>query len=745
MQFFFLDVNEELIGTMNDAQVCKVDEANYTAEMAFEDAPSVPFDDCASIGFEDIDGKLVFYEVVDTYRSDLDGIVHFSCEHAAMSELLDEVITGKAVSAEQAGRAVARVVEGTRWELLSAETTPVMSTSFWYTNVWSALERIRDATDCALYFEWRLDGNAVSKRYITVKARAGESRGKRFDLTKDLTSIEVHMDKSSIYTRLYGRGRGEEVGTSASGETTYGRRTTFSDVEWSIANGDPMDKPLGQEYLEDAAATESFGRGPVGAKRPRQAVIVYEDCEDPEALLQLTYEKLVQTRYPVLTISAKVIDLERVWGRTYEAVRMGDDVTVIVDEWNATYHDRVVKIVRDYLNEFNTEITIGQEGKTSYGITSDLSSQLNKVKERAEIGSNVAAANPKLLQGIIDTMATQIMSSGTGITTDPDDGSLVFTASDGSSAVKLTGAGILISNERIGDRWVWKTALSGDGIVTQELTAGVIQASLIKIFGTDQFYWDASNIYIQNPDNTDQQIRIGLYDGEHYGIAFTRDGGVTWQNALDFDGIHLEAGEGSTVWIGPEAPEDTDVYQLWLDTSRSPAVFMEWDGMNWTAVAADVDVDSALSELQTTMQEYTDKQIAAEAADQSDYESFKRAVKNILQMNDDGTTMIFEGIDQSIKDADVSQTEFYQKLLTFISFTLDGISIGKADSPLTMRLDNGALNFYVNGILSAYFSGEDNKLHILDGEFIRSIKIGPYSWALETDGSLSLVYEGGAA
>lgn len=728
MQFFFLDVNEELIGTMNDAQVCKVDEANYTAEMAFEDAPSVPFDDCASIGFEDIDGKLVFYEVVDTYRSDFDGIVHFSCEHAAMSELLDEVITGKAVSAEQAGRAVARVVEGTRWELLSAETTPVMSTSFWYTNVWNALERIRDATDCALYFEWRLDGNTVSKRYITVKARAGENRGKRFDLTKDLTSIEVHMDKSSIYTRLYGRGRGEEVGTSASGETTYGRRTTFSDVEWSIANGDPMDKPLGQEYLEDAAATESFGRGPVGAKRPRQAVIVYEDCEDPETLLQLTYEKLVQTRYPILTISAKVIDLERVWGRTYEAVRMGDDVTVIVDDWNATYHDRVVKIVRDYLNEFNTEITIGQEGKTSYGITSDLSSQLSKVKERAEIGSNVAAANPKLLQGIIDTMATHIMSSGTGITTDPDDGSLVFTASDGSSAVKLTGAGILISNERVADRWVWKTALSGDGIVTQELTAGVIQASLIKIFGTEQFYWDSSNIYIQNPDDTNQQIRIGLYDGEHYGIAFTRDGGVTWQNAIGFDGVHFSGGDVSGIHIGATAPENPQTDDVWLDVTSIPNTFKRWDGTSWVECGQEFDIDAKLSEYDNSLREYLDK----DSGVRQDLDALSKTVAGVFDYNEKGEVTFLQKIYEAI-DASNDVPDDVKTLLRYVRIVNGNIVLGELGNEITATIQHNRISFQQSGVEVAYIS--DKMLYIKNAIVQPGgyLQIGDFGFVPETE------------
>ena len=256
---------------------------------------------------------------------------------------------------------------------------------------------------------------------------------------------------------------------------------------------------------------------------------------------------------PKLTISSTVIDLERVWGYSHEAVRIGDDVTIIADQWNATYQDKVVDIVRDYLNPLQTEVTIGEERSTTYSIQSDLSSVIESVKEQANIGSSVATANPDLLRGFIDTMVTRIISSGTGITTDPNDGSLILTANDGSSAVKLTGSGILIADSKEAGAWVWTTALSGTGVATEALTAGVIQASLIKILGTDH---STGIVRHHHPEssNTDQQIRIGRYDGTNYGIAFTQDGGDTWQNAIDFSGVHISSGEIDQITISDDAP-----------------------------------------------------------------------------------------------------------------------------------------------------------------------------------------------
>lgn len=544
MTFFFLNQDETIIGTLNESEVCRVDECNFTAEFSFMESSDFSMDDAVYVGFEDIDGNLVFYEIGILKRdSSMPGLVNFDAEHAAMSELLQQVVEGKAVTGAMAGFAATRVLEGSRWTVSSSENTPQMSTTFYFQNRWDCLETISRMTGAAFYFAWTISGNAVTGRNVIVKARAGSSRGKRFDLSKDMSNIHVDTDRTQLYTRLYGRGKGEEVGTDSEGDATYGRRIDFGEVVWSTSQGDPINKPANQLYLEDPAATAMFGRGPTGAKLPREGIVVFPDCEDPDELIELTWEKYQTVRYPILTITAKVYDLERIWGYTHEAIRRGDDVLVIADEWNATYSDRIVGLIRDYNAPENTEVTIGDEGKSIVSLTASLTSTIAKVKEQAELGANMAAANPSMLQGIIDTMATIIMSTGTNMTTDPDDGSLVFTASDGNSAVKITGNGILISNQRTGGAWVWKTAINGNGIATGELTAGTINATLIKILGTDQFYWDASNIFIINPSNSNQQIRIGKYDGTHYGIAYTTNGGTSWQNAIDFSGVHFSASE----------------------------------------------------------------------------------------------------------------------------------------------------------------------------------------------------------
>lgn len=538
MNFIFLDSDEAVLGRSRAAHVCRVNEGQYTAELAFEQSSAFSIKDAAYVGFDDIDGNLVFYQIDKAVIGKFDRLIHIKATNAAISELLNEIVEGKAVTDAMAGFATNYVLQGTRWSLRNAENTPLFSDLYYFRNVWESLCMIEAKTGCAFSFAWEISGNQITGRYVDVKSRHGANRGKRFTYRKDLRDIEVTENRDSINTLLYGRGRGEEVGTNSNGDPTYGRRITFEDVVWSKAAGDPIDKPKGQSFIEDPEATQKFGIGAKGSKRPRKGIAVFENCTDPEELIQLTYEALQLAKAPKLTITGKVIDLEQYGGFQHEAVRFGDDVLVIADEWNVQYQNRITELIRDYLIPENTSVTIGEQLATSTKATADLTSQMSSLKEQAQIGSAVAGANPGLLKGVLDTMATKIMSSGTGFTTDPVDGSFIFTSSDGNRAVKITGGGILIADSRVGDVWQWKTALEGSGIVADVITAGTINATLIKILGSDQFYWDAQNIYIVDPESTNRQIRIGQYDGVNYGVAFTSDGGQTWETAIGFDGIN---------------------------------------------------------------------------------------------------------------------------------------------------------------------------------------------------------------
>src|SRR5690606_12654477 len=88
----------------------------------------------------------------------------------------------------------------------------------------------------------------------------------------------------------------------------FGRRISFADVEWKVENGDPVDKPLGQEWVGDPEALAVWGFQ--GGTVHRFDFVIFEDVEDPEELLRLTWEELQRRKAPQVNYRVKIIDLE---------------------------------------------------------------------------------------------------------------------------------------------------------------------------------------------------------------------------------------------------------------------------------------------------------------------------------------------------------------------------------------------------------------------------------------------------
>jgi hypothetical protein len=175
-------------------------------------------------------------------------------------------------------------------------------------------------------------------------------KGKRFSYGSKLLSVVKEKDSAELYTALVGRGKGEEVGDG------YGRRIGFEDVEWSIANGDPADKPIGQEFVELPDMTALYGY-PDG--EPRTGIVIFEDTEDEALLLVQTYEKLVETSRPQVQFKAVV--------QLIGDVELGETVSIIRHDLNFKYKTRVFKIKRNLLDNSRTEVELGDRITESLG------------------------------------------------------------------------------------------------------------------------------------------------------------------------------------------------------------------------------------------------------------------------------------------------------------------------------------------------------------------------------------------
>ena len=144
-----------------------------------------------------------------------------------------------------------------------------------------------------------------------------------------MLEITRAIDITSIKTAVRGYGKGEEIGEG------YSRRITFKDVEWKVSNGDPIDKPKGQDWIGDETAKETWGRpGADGSRRHRFGQFEDSEEENPLRLLEKTYAYLLTVNQPVANYQGRVVDLFRLKGEEYrhERASLGDTAAVLDDE-----------------------------------------------------------------------------------------------------------------------------------------------------------------------------------------------------------------------------------------------------------------------------------------------------------------------------------------------------------------------------------------------------------------------------
>lgn len=161
----------------------------------------------------------------------------------------------------------------------------------------------------------------------------------------------------------------------------------------------------------------------------------------------------------------------------------------------------------------------------------DLIDQKNALYERAKALSNSGTLYADRLNGQIDVMKTKILSSVSNWQTD-DQGNIVFESADGTSAVMLSGAGIMLASEKTDNgEWNWRTTMDGHGMTADEIVAGFISAARIEAgsITTDKLASDvgasldlssnvALNAYIN--DTAEQKIAAAELTPEKFTIMF---------------------------------------------------------------------------------------------------------------------------------------------------------------------------------------------------------------------------------
>lgn len=243
------------------------------------------------------------------------------------------------------------ILAGTRWTL-GAVPDIYGDQSMYYISRLKALQDMVAGFGVEVNFVYILDadGFSIKERRVNVYTKMGTETGRRYVYGNNALTVEREQNRVGLYTAAVGRGKGEELTDGDDNPTgQYGRRIMFTDVVWSVANGDPVDKPAGQNWVEIPSATKQWGF-PDGT--PRTTILTLEDVTEPEQLLKDTYAALVDACRPQVQLSATIAKLG------FEA-HLGDSVVLVRHDLDLVYTARIFKLERDLLDENNTTVQLG--------------------------------------------------------------------------------------------------------------------------------------------------------------------------------------------------------------------------------------------------------------------------------------------------------------------------------------------------------------------------------------------------
>lgn len=183
--------------------------------------------------------------------------------------------------------------------------------------------------------EFRVDikNNKVVGQYIDVYRKRGRITNNRFEYGENVNRVKKKEDLSDFCSALIGYGQ---------------NGIDFRNVEWSIANGNPVDKPLNQDFVADKEAHAFFNNN------GNYIFGVYEsDAENAADLLNETYKELQKRKLPKLEyeIDISLID---------EDIQIGDTVYVIDNEYDPPIYleARVTELTKCFTDETKNKCTL---------------------------------------------------------------------------------------------------------------------------------------------------------------------------------------------------------------------------------------------------------------------------------------------------------------------------------------------------------------------------------------------------
>ena len=478
MKLFLFNNEEKLLGTTSPISATQKEELNSIQTLEAVVRYSELVENAVYIGHKDYNKSDMFhlYKIDTVTKIDISEV-----KITAVNSFYDDMESdGYIKDYRPTNRDILSVLTtlltGSRWQVGACNAQRNLTSNFYYVTRKAALSKVIEATQIEVRPRYVFSRGKIINRYLDVYTRLGRDNGKVFVHGKDLLTVSEKKSKGAIYTAVVGRGKGEETDTGG-----YGRRLTFKDVVWDRRADKPVDKPAGQEYVEIPAMTRLYGFD--NGKKPRIKIVEFQDEENPEKLLWLSYQWLEKNSRIQVEYSATVVNVGN--------LDLGDTVGISNTKLGIKYKTRVFKVERNLINNRLTKFGIGDKVTTSpFSRTIELAKDmknfqddtiywLEKIRERlSDKFLNEDGYNYDLKANNEYRLPAGYYSFDKPIDQNP-------------AKVVYMGAGkiAIADSKKPTGEWNWRTFLDGRGASLDLLNTGVLKAGRIQS-ADGSSYWD---------------------------------------------------------------------------------------------------------------------------------------------------------------------------------------------------------------------------------------------------------------
>ena len=286
----------------------------------------------------------------------------------------NNIIEDKRVINDTALTALDKVVENTPYSTGIVENFENNNINFYFTSSLAGLNDIVDTYKCE--FKTRViinDLGIIQGKYIDLVHRLGNDTGLRFTYDINVNSIERTTSNDNHFNVLYGRGSSLETEDGG-----YSRKITFQDVAWATPDN-PINKPLGQKFIEDTESIKKYGR--------LEGLYENDKINNPEILLKKTYEKLQEVKDLNYSYVVDAEDLRNFEGFEHYKYAFGDSIIVLDEDENITVEARILEITKevDLINNAQqTKITLGNYRNGLIENEDDIKDVIDSIKDKID-------------------------------------------------------------------------------------------------------------------------------------------------------------------------------------------------------------------------------------------------------------------------------------------------------------------------------------------------------------------------